>query len=85
MEEAMAKSTKRGRMRRVIRCLSLPSTCPPDRFVGGNVGLENFTGITTRMILRFPLARSSRSNVTRGENFALFLEETFEREEKLNG
>lgn len=38
------RTERKGRMRRVIRCLSLPSTCPPDRFVGGNVGLENFTG-----------------------------------------
>lgn len=83
----MAKSTRRGRMRRVIRYLSLPSTCPPDRFVGGNVGLENFTGITTRTILRFALIRSSRNNLPffEARNTRCVLEKTLQREEKLNG
>lgn len=53
-------------MRRVIWCFSLP-TCLPDRFVGGNVGLENVTRITTRTISQFScsLSRSSSHRESR--------------------
>lgn len=78
MVEVTVKSKRRGRMRRVIRCLSLPSTCSPDRFVGGNVGLENFMGITTLERFCNSLSPSRRAITFSSRKFRI----AFEREEK---
>ena len=81
MVEVNGEEQEKGEDEACNRCLSLPSTCSPDRCVGGNVGLENCTGIATLERFCNSLSPSRRAITFSSREFHVAIE----REEKWDG